>query len=403
MNYVYLLMIVYVLIKRFSKKDYSLDYVIYTGLGIVIYLYPQYISFTYFSPDMGLYNDMSMGYLVAIYLLMHLISPYPNIIGIDRPAASVKYNKWSRLYLSMIFFSGLMFTYLTASVTEEMSSLGTQWSGVGTIYVFFASLIRLSAYASIYFLIYYRTSKLLNVIFMLTLIVLIGEFLLNARRSAGVEIFFLFMFYITHVRKIVFSKLLFLVGCFSSYLVLNFISYYRTYLKWGEGGLTSTGIVEFLYLPFRSLPLDWINVVYAFSSLSTYSLDFMASLWNGLVHSFIPGQLVGFSVKEGLKLEVQNAFDSSNSPFYVTGSFDTGLVQSFAGLGYFAFLVYLIIFFLLRRQYFNRHLSVYNFSLYLYIFPSIPLLIISSISDFVSKFIFASIFLIPFLFSRVKI
>ncbi|MGL5033788.1 MAG: hypothetical protein ACRC6M_08305, partial [Microcystaceae cyanobacterium] len=130
------------------------------------------------------------------------------------------------------------------------------------------------------------------------------------------------------------------------------------------------------------------------ASVNANEYTYGANFWNGIIFGYVPGQLVGYNVKQALQMNLPG-FNLKTLYGYdlPTGTTVTGIGDSFVAFGYFGCLLFAAIAFLFRNLWTS---SFYNQSLisslfYLSLVDSAMIGVTHGLSRFLNELIFKSI------------
>ena len=224
------------------------------------------------------------------------------------------------------------------------------WSGLPVIYLFFYSGIKYAFYFA--FLLWLGGDRSRKTLF----VMVIGTFLyVNAaitggRRADMLELFFLIVGGLFFVKRLRFSKWIFVAAMIGfSFFTTNIVQY--------RSIMSSDSTDKF----GQVLAVDWIgNFQNYFKDpngevgnyiMGIYAIDQEGSFnyglnyWNSLVSRFIPRQLVGESVKNKLLAPVVDSAITSGQFGHeaMTGQTFTGMMDAFGAFSYFGCLNFILI------------------------------------------------------------
>ena len=251
---------------------------------------------------------------------------------------------------------GAYFYYQVSLLAEEATlTHGGAWTGIITIYVFFATML---TFGLVLALLSYlqEPSRWALLIVLFDLMFYLDRIIMRGRRQAAVE--FLVILGLAswfHHRKLPPRWAVALV-LITGALWVNSVGQYRSTMIAKEGlgfrGVLAIDFVDNFKSIFSVGGEELKNAVYDIQGADRLaSFDFGLSHWNGFVHNYIPGQIVGNDFKKGLMFEFDDAAyrEFSHIPHY--GSTHTGMSDSFASFWYFGALKFFIISFVMAKLY----------------------------------------------------
>ena len=266
-----------------------------------------------------------------------------------------EYSK-SKLILSCAVVSlvGVVFYSLVMSMAKEATQdFGGAWTGVITVYVFFAKLLWVGLVLAIYTFVKYK-NKISLFILAVDMIFILNQVLLQGRRAAmsyAVVILFLGLwFWMGKKINRIIVVCAFVLGTF----LVNSIGQYRDITMNSSGmDLSVFSSIEFMG------NLKWIvenggfefrNAVYDVATVdATENYNYGLSLWNQIIFSFVPGQFIGYEAKESFMFDI-------DLPVYATyyytphpGSTHTGMSDAYASFGVFGFVKFFLIAYIMSR------------------------------------------------------
>jgi hypothetical protein len=258
---------------------------------------------------------------------------------------------------------GAFFFYQISQLAADVTAAtGGQWSGIITIYVFFSKLLTFGmALALILYLRKTTWPSLALVLF--GLVFYLERILIKGRRAAMIELLMMVLLALWFNRRVLPPRWAMLGVILVGALVINSIGDYRSVML-GEDGTTwsGAGISEVLAIDYwgnlRRLAKgeagnhDLTNAVFDIEAADrNLSFDYGLSHWNGFVNRYVPGQWVGYGLKESLMIDLgdQAAEVFGHQPH--TGSTHTGLSDAFLSFWYFGAIKFFLIGLIMSRWY----------------------------------------------------
>jgi hypothetical protein len=288
----------------------------------------------------------------------------------NRNSRALSVRKRPELSESKIRFVLILFalvggaSYLLVMRLEAVNTL-SQWSGPITIFWFFSKLLLISGLSSIF--LYHRYRKRVYLIIALAAFCIIFyRFLFLGRRSQFMDLVFYIGGFLYFSRNFV-PKLwqIVLVGMFG-YAFVIFVGEYRSGLNQGS---VIDAIVNLKSAAFGAsdktvdyLKLEALNYVSILSEMSiSGEYTHIKTLWNSVVHRYVPAQLVGNDFKSSLTLsqvDIIRATEASGFELAYFGSTITGFSSSFISLGWFGFVWFSVISFAMKAIFFRANQGI---------------------------------------------
>jgi hypothetical protein len=264
------------------------------------------------------------------------------------------------LALSLVLSGvGGVFFLLVRSIADDVTrEIGGQWSGVITIYAFFARLF-VFGFALAFLQLLTRPSWLAVLIVLMDCAFYIERIVLGGRRAEAAEFFLIIVLALWFQRRILVPRWAVLAAAVLGTAFVFLAGEYRgivtdvdaTFAERAER-LMSTDIIEVLGREFAKSGEEMRNAVYIIAGVDRLgSYDYGLSLWNWLVFHYVPGQLVGPDVKEALMLPAVNHSYEAFGYVSEVGTTFTGMADSYASFGYLGALKFFLIAFLMSTMY----------------------------------------------------
>ncbi len=279
--------------------------------------------------------------------------------------------------------AGFFFQWKLMSLSEEVLA-ETQWSGTAVKYLFLASVFNIGFLAL--WLMYLCQQKMLKVellVFIVPSLLTIAKgAILGGRRALMMSLFSYIFVSLWFARRVSIPRWALVLGLVFGLALVTTIGSYRSIMKHHA----DLPIGERLEMALKaslddasnqrekgvSKTLEFDNYLYgrqAHQEAGKY--EFGVQHWNGLVFNFVPAQLVGADVKQGLMLPMvyswKLAFEKYN---YVAGvgTTWTGYLDAFSSWGWLGFMKFWLIGWLMgilyRRAMWGSFLSML---LYIYL------------------------------------
>lgn len=323
-----------------------------------------------------------------------------------------------RLLISSLVLSllGAFFFYQVSQLAAEATAeYGGAWSGIITIYIFFARLLTIGmVIAIVLYLMKPRWQTLVVIGF--DLLFYLDRIIIQGRRAAMVELSLMTLMAVWFQRRWLPSRWMILSGMIVGALLINSIGDYRSTMlgedrtTWSGAGMHQIMEIDFIgnlkkIVEGESGSHELMNAVMNIEAVDQLLVfDYWLSLWNQFVRNFLPGQWIGKDIKQALMLDFDN--DALAYWGYVPhgGSTATGFSDAFQSFWYFGAIKFFLAGLIMRRWYqagVNGNI-VAQMILMLIISDSLHLITHSS-KGFYMGFIELAVFLLPvLLFARTK-
>lgn len=263
---------------------------------------------------------------------------------------------------ALTFLGAFFFHKVSQLAAEVNAATGGQWTGIITIYVFFASLL---SYGTVIALILYlRTGSILAILVSIPgLVLYLERIVIRGRRAAMVELGLSLLLAFWFNRRILPPRWLMICTILIGTLVINSIGDYRsTMLSADRFSWSGAGFAQVMQIDFignlkssiygkkenHELRNAAMNIAAADDKLE---FDFGFSLWNGFVHTYVPAQVLGSGFKEGIKVELGTDASHVYGHSAHIGSTVTGLSDAFQSFWYFGAIKFFLIGLIMSRWY----------------------------------------------------
>lgn len=257
---------------------------------------------------------------------------------------------------------GYFFWMRVAALAEEANELyGGQWSGVITIYVFLGSMLTIGlAMAVVVHL--HRPSKISLAIIIFDMALILEQVLLKARREVMMELFVFSMLYLWWRYRWLPPRMFIIGAVVFGALVVNSAgdvrgslssasdagSFDRVVSVFTKTDLFIANLKATLEDPMRSAEL--LNAALTIEAAERrLSFDGGAILWNRFVFSYIPGQIIGNDVKQGLMIPTEDVALLEFGHVANVGATHTGMADAFRSYWYFGAGVFFLIGLIMSR------------------------------------------------------
>ena len=357
------------------NKTRVYEFPFWAGLFALGWLYPQMIG-GYRNIDT--YPDHAYSNAVLFASLCTLALWGGHIWGIRRNSTK---RSWleddfeiSKLVVvgSILCVTGFFFQWKLSSLPEEMLAK-SQWSGAAVKYLFLASIFQFGFLTL--WLIYLSRGNLfvpnLLAFIIPSMLLLLNAAVLNGRRAGMMNLVAYVLVSLWFVRRWMMPRWILMVGLVLGLTLVNAIGTYRNMIQNNEIPLiqrielaSKASISEASSRDEGGAKAEFDNYVYCrqvYAEEGRYDWGLMH--WNKLVFNYVPGQLVGRGIKDSLMLPVDDyGMDLANKRYghhYFTGTTATGYKDAFLSYGWFGFLKFGVIGWMMGVLY--RHAMMNNF------------------------------------------
>lgn len=258
-----------------------------------------------------------------------------------------------RLALILSLFSSFFF-FLISRLPEELTD-ESQWTGLPVAYIFFARSLKYGLAIAFYLFFKYKDKKALAIM-LYDLIFYLDRILISGRRGDAIELALVFLLTLFFTRQYVIPRVAMFAGLIFGTLLLHSIGDYRSeVLRKGNSPLEAIQNISFKK-NFEKIMEEGhsevTNAIYTVASTdATGNYDYGIFHWNTLVFNYVPAQLLGRDFKNALFIKYDNGF----GPFFYyqvkVGSTFTGIADAFRSFGYFGFLKFFLIAYIIRGMF----------------------------------------------------
>ncbi len=324
---------------------------------------------------------------------------------------NINLNETKLLQSALILtFIGYFFNYLISRTSIQVSDSNGNWTGAATIYLFFAQVIYIAF--SIFLLRAIRHPSFLNIILASTAGWIPLQTVLGGRRQPTMTFAIIVGFSFWLVRRYLPPRWLIILAIFLMSVLLLAIGQLRGLFwellfsgKWNE--IIST-IQDQLAIQQTGEILELKNAAYYIDAVSHANLYGLGSgWWDSIIFQYVPGQIVGFGLKESLQFNLITDETLYNLYGYSVhiGTTITGVGDSFIEFGYLGCLSFALIGYLFKHLWISSyyHKSLCSSILYMGLVSPAMLGLTHGIGRFLQEAIFQTgvIFLIV-LYSKEK-
>jgi hypothetical protein len=296
---------------------------------------------------------------------------------------------------------GYFFNFMLSRTAIQLAANGN-WTGPGTIYVFFAQVVNIAI--GIFILQALKRPNIINIIFTIIAVSPLIDSILKGRRQPTMNLAIIIGISFWLIHRIKAPRWLIIVGIVSLTFLIPLFGALRGDFwnlafsgHWQEVVTASQEAFEFL---LKGDLLELRNATLLMDIAEKKSLyGFGTQYWDNIIFQYVPGQIVGFDVKKSFQF---NLFDKyvqllkSTYGYSIPNGYTiTGIGDSFMEFGYFGCFIFGLIGYLFKHLWIS---AVYNGSLFsqlLYIGLLSPamLALTHGIGRFIQEAIFQTFFI----------
>lgn len=406
-----------IIIRNTSQREMLFQYPILMALVCVGWVMPQLI---------GLYNTEQVPSdalaKTVIFIAFCLVAA---LFGFSSTRKVFPMARWElssrRLEIGalLLMLFGFYFYLRFLELAAEATALyGGFWTGQITIFYFFSTTLNIGFICALAA----NTLKptwLNRGMILLGVMIFLQRIIVFGRREAAIELFTISLLFIWRKYHWMPGRLAFFGAAVAGTLFITTISQYRNLMinyqnaAWSGATLSDVLSIDFMG-KFRGSINDPLanqelkNAVLQIGASDTLmSFDAGLSLWNHLVFSYVPAQIVGANVKAALMFDLPPATKGAldlygHVPW--AGATYTGFAIAFGSFWYFGAFVFFVIGYVMRRWTNAFFAGSTTGLIMLMMLTSQSLMSIThTTNDFASVFVPIAAFLMPVLkFSRLK-
>jgi len=273
-----------------------------------------------------------------------------------------------RLYLAsaVLCLIGFYFQWRLWSLPEELLAV-TQPSGIVVKYLFLGNIFKLG-FISLWLLGLWQ-SRLLSPKFLVFLgpglLLFLEAILLRGRRAIMMELLTCIVFGLWFARRISIPRWIIISGLSAGLLLINGIGVYRQIMQNQKdvplaerfSQVAEANYLELFERKMRDSGEEFKNYVYArLFYADTGNYDYGGEHWNRFVFNFVPAQIVGRELKKSLMLDNQdvNLMEYVKQEYghsFMTGMTMTGYTDCFGSFGWFGFVKFWLVGFIMAALY----------------------------------------------------
>lgn len=342
----------WILISGFRKPQYMLQYPFAASAVFAGWVLPQLIGLSHNSriPSGALDKTIFMTLLcvVAIY--------FGDRVGrVPLKAFNWRFNHRKLLMAATILsLIGVYFYYQVSLLADAaIIEYGGQWTGRITIYVFFSTML---TYGMVLALVAYfqRPSRWAAALILMSFVVYIDRIIMWGRRQPAAELAIIVGLVLWFRYRKLPSRLVVVAVLVAGTLWVNSVGDYRRVVMGDDGeGLKDALSIDYIE-NFKSIftegGSELLNATLDIGGADILaSFDLGLSHWNGFVHAYIPGQLIGRDIKTELQVDLVDSARQIYRHISPVGTTHTGMADAFKSFWYFGALKFFVIAYIIAR------------------------------------------------------
>lgn len=347
--YIFMALCISLIFWGFSSKNKIYQYPFFMGFTFTTFILPQAIALVDYpgaAPERAIRQVLFMACLCAFMCWLGYKIPIPSS-WIQKPVLQLN-PKRLKIGAAIYVGIGLFFWNLVYS-RPEVASLSQHWSGIITVYIFFAQLLNIGFTILLIETIKKPTRANILLLAIAIFMPLYRAFLAGRRTSIGF-IFFSIALSVYFIRKHSIPRIFIIIAMFLATLVLFNIAEYRSFLMSGDLNVLMQinpiqNLQSLINQDGNKTTLELRNAALLIDSVNqSGKYEFGSDYWDILIFRWIPAQFFGSDFKENLQLNLGIDYESAWRELYgyqrPRGSTATGIGDSFAQFDYFGSLVF---------------------------------------------------------------
>lgn len=250
------------------------------------------------------------------------------------------------IFLTLVGAAFMLLVYRLGPAQVE-----SQWTGPITIYYFLA---RCAVYALIIAcIVFLRTgSRVALAIVCIVIALYMERFIISGRRGDLIEIALIPLLALWFQRRVAVPRTLVIGGIVMMTLLIHSIGDYRGRVR-DEGPIEAFKNVEWsenLKSLYQQGGGEMKNAAFKLSATNLKgNYDLGAFHWNVLIHSYVPGQLIGQNFKRDIMFEIEDSAYEEYGYQPISGSTSGGLTDAYGSFWYFGALLFFAISYVMTR------------------------------------------------------
>ena len=341
-----------ILVLGFLKPQYRIQYPFAAAAVFSGWVIPQLIGLSNNSriPQAALDKTIFMAFLCvcAIY--------WGDRVGREPlKAFNWQFNQKRLLIAATILSMAGVYFYYQVSLLAESATIeyGGQWTGRITLYVFLSTML---TYGMVLALVAYfqRPSRWAVALILMSFLVYIDRIIMSGRRQPAAELAIIVGLVLWFRYRKLPSRLVVAAVLVAGTLWVNSVGDYRRVVMGDDGGglkdALSIDYVDNFQTIFTEGGFELLNATLDIGGTDILaSFDFGLSHWNGFVHSFIPGQLIGRDIKSEMQVDLIDPARLVYRHIAHLGTTHTGMADAFKSFWYFGALKFFVVAYIAAR------------------------------------------------------
>ncbi len=286
-------------------------------------------------------------------------------VGLKRPASIFSWRfRRQRLVAASIVLSvlGAFFFFKISEMAPDVQvRSGGQWTGIITIYVLFSKMLTVGLALAI-LLIMDRFSPVLLSVLLFDLAFYVDRIVIQGRRAAMAELALMVLMAVWFRRRVAPPRWVMFSLIVVGTLVINSIGDYRRLMmnenmEWSGASIEDIFQIDFVgnlsgLLKGERQSYDVLNAIYRIEAAERLNeFDYGLVHWNDLVRTFVPGQWVGYDIKDSLMMDGEGPEYLAFGYIPRTGTTYGGISDSFVSFWFFGFIKFFLVAMVMGKLY----------------------------------------------------
>lgn len=380
-----------------SQADFLSPSAIFS-LTLLIWFYPKIPDLVRFTSKLG-YWDIDI--FLCFWLICQTVFYFASHLKAKdfwlanaKNTKIINENSWFIFTFSCCFIGAISFLLLTR-LPPDMVYM-SQPSGIITIYIFLAKFLTISLFCAIFLFVYSKSLKKAYYLIPITTGIFLYAYLIlvHGQRSELFELMFVMaVLWILALGKKI-PKVIILVAIVVMFAFNSIVSDYRQIVKREDSDLSKVSSIPVIERMSESVFRADYDIINAFASVESKNrpgqdLELGVTYWNKIIHAYFPGQFLGKSLKQSLRIKTDSSISEELKYIPPTGTttfIAGGLFRNFGWLGFLPLIIYARI---MRNLYLKaKTKDLVYLVLYSYYGAMIPVVIIFGLTWFTTSFIF---------------
>ncbi|MBE9213410.1 hypothetical protein IQ247_12160 [Plectonema cf. radiosum LEGE 06105] len=410
--YVLIIMSIGLIIWGLRYRKRFCQYPFLMGFTFITFLLPQAIGLINnpeVVPQRAVQQTLIMSCLCALMCWLGYQIKIPKKC-LQKPSLQVDKNK---LKIGAFIYAciGYIFWILVYS-RPEAASLNQYWTGIITVYVFFANLLNIGF--TILLLETIKQPKISNLLLLfIPSSILMYRVIFAGRRTTMVFIAFSIVCAFYFIKNQTTPRKIIILGLLIGTLIISSIHDYRMLVRVGEWNkITEINPIQNLQAVVKQenqgMTLELRNAALVIDTVTqTGRYEWGSRYWNTLVFKWIPAQFLGSEFKKQLQLNLDlDYFDIWHQYYgykHPKGSTSTGIGDSFSQFDYFGCLIFGIFAYFFKYLWYRSCNGDYILQiLYILLIPTAMTSLTHNTANFLPELLYYMIFSSPLIIFSIK-